>query len=1022
MLLHKEVYGLNIIANSYLGFSSLFQMSAFLLILSYASIVAGVPSVSFPINSQVPPVARVSEIFEFVFSPWTFTSTVQPISYTLTSGPSWLMFDGGLRNIYGTPTEEDVGSFTVTITATDSTGSTDHKANFIVSPEPGPVIGRGIDVQLENLGVRDGKGGLVFFPGQAYEFSFAEDTFGPPGAIKRYEAVSTGNTPLPSWINFDQGRLKFSGTTPDLTSLIAPPQTFDVTLVASDYPGFAGSSVSFQMVVGPHRIFFRDTSFTTNTTAGDQFTYTIPRDFILLDSEPISSEGLSSLSVSGPDWLLFNSTTFTLSGTPPQGTKSTIVNIVARDIFGGEAQAELQINVSSAPTVIFTTEIPDFNVTSGEKFVYSLNRTSFSSKDVKLSAKYKPVVDWITFDSGNLQFRGKAPNDSINVEVLISAQSPGRLSDSRSFDIFVGGGSVSTSTPTRSASDTTIIKTALPTRTGSPQTSNSPDRADMSPEAVSRRRRKRTLIIVLATVLPLFVVCSFLFIWYCASRQKDTDSTSYYSRSTTPIGSSISRPFEQLPQPWAVSSNTPKNSETPRRLSAFGYFTTDGSGRISNGFMSSMMNNDGTILRLGTPPTPPTPPTLLPPAPENIETRSSVEPINFSKHPAVTRTSYPAGPSYSLYPTVSRSNSWRANVHAAVTRPNSQGENDHQQTNPRGLNVCLSRRPSARSNKRHSSMSIKATANRRFSGGIGHGRPSFGGPPGYGIPKRSWRRTTISPSYWVGGRRFRESDDTFETVSTEIFNQIAQIGQMNDVDHPSVRLVDGSPEGADKASHARARGSSPFFAGSATAWRRGSKMHAPPGIKPSRYEEDQDSLINDVIRAMSRENSHTKTIGTYSSLNLPETPMRRYNGAFPSQPSHFATSSSFVNYPVASTAIEEDAFSHVVDENGRRVWYPNHSRESGITAYSRGGSSHYPYEPFEYGVAVTSTRAQGPAAGRPSREEERPSRVLETGRESIPPPRQRAKLVDFTKKRPVSISEEGGEDDKSSFPADMTYL
>lgn len=977
-------------------------MAAFFLFLSYASIVAGVPSISFPINSQVPPVARVSAIFEFAFSPWTFTSDVQPISYTLASGPSWLMFDGITRNLYGMPTQEDVGSFTVKITATDSTGSTDTEATFVVSSEIGPVVGRDIRSQLKNIGEVDGKGGLVFLPGQEYDFSIADDTFAPPGVVKRYEAVSTGNTPLPSWINFDGGRLKFTGTTPKLTSLIAPPQTWDVTLIASDYPGFAGASVSFQIVVGPHRILFEDTSFTTNATVGSQFNYEIPRESILLDNEPIASENLSSISTTATDWLSFDPTTYVLSGTPPQGADTTKVSIVARDVFGGEAQAELEISVLSPPTSIFTTGIPDFNVTSGERFVYSFNRSSFSSKDVKLSVKYKPVtVDWITFDAGNLQFRGKAPNDSLTVEVLVSAQSPGKLSDSRSFNIYVAG-SKSAATSTRSVFGT---GTVVPTHTGSPRDTS--DQLDMSAEAVAKRRRKRTLIIVIATVLPLCVVCSFLFVWYFVSRQKDGDTSSYYSRSATPIGSEISRPLEELPAPWQLSSKI-KGSDLPRRLSTFGYFTTDGSGRISNGFMSSMMSSDGTILRLGTPPTPPTPPTqLLPPAPENIERNSTA--INFSKNPAVPRASY------SLHPALAKSNSRGPAGHPA-----------HQRTSSRGANGRLSRRLSDQSHRRRSSISIKGAVNRRMSSGVGHGRPTFGGPPGYGVPKRSWRRTTITPGFWVGGRGLRESDATFETVSTEIFNQIAQIGQTNSADQPSVRLVGDSPEGsAGKATQARARGSSPFFAGSATAWRRNSKMHTPPPppvFKPSKQQEGgQDSLMEDVIRAMSRENSHTKTIGTYSSLNLPETPIRRYNSAFPS---HFASSSSFGNYRTAGVADGEGEFKHVVDENGQRIWYPNRSRGSGITAYSRGGSSYYPYEPFEYGVAVTSTRAQGPAVGRPSYEEERRAYVPNKGAEPAPPPRPRAKLVDFTKKRPVSISEEGGEDDqnKSSFPGDMAYL
>lgn len=920
------------------------------------------------------------------------------------------MLDSNSRSLYGTPNQDNIGTFEVVITATDPTGSTPHQATLVVSSEPGPVIEKGINTQLKNAGIRNGKGGIVFFPSQPYEFSFSQDTFGPPGSVKQYEAVSTGNTPLPSWINFDQGRLKFSGVTPDLTSLIAPPQSFDVTLIATDYPGFAGPSMSFQIVVGPHRIYFKDTIFTADARSGDLFNYRIPQDAILLDSEPIGLENLSSLSVAGSDWLSFDTNTFLLSGTPPEGVKSSTVDLVARDVFGGEAQAKFQINVSpvNATDSIFTTGIPDFNINGGEDFVYLIDRKTLSTKSVKLSVKYNPDVEWITFDAENLRFQGTAPKNSIKVHILVFAQSIGRLSESRSFSLNIDGDVESVSAlPTKTSTGTTTNQTEAKTtsgsvvRTGSPKAKPPKAKADTNLEDSAKRSRKRTLIIVLATILPLIVVCSFLFIWYFATR-RSTDSISYYSRSTTPIGSDISRPFVQLPQPWTATSSNQKDLEPPRRLSAFGYFTTDGSGRISNGFMSSMMGNDGTILRL---PSPPIHSALLSSTQESPGDCGSAGAINFSQHP-VNRISFPTGPLYSLYPAVDRSNSREKGAHPAVARPNSRRESivlGNHRTGSRGS----SSRPwgaNGRALRRRSSTSVKGN-------GVGHGKSTFGGPPGYGVPKRSWKRTVVSPSHWPGGKRFRESEETFETVSTEIFNQAPQATQKKEVDQPSVRLVDESPEGVEKV-QARARGSSPFFAGSSTAWRRGSKVHSSTGAESN--DGDQD-VIDDVIKTMIRDNSRTKTIGTYSSLNLPETPLRRYNSALPP---HFGASSSFMNYPSRGLIAEEDGtFSNVVDESGQRVWYPKHStRESGVTSYSRGGSSCYPYEPFEYGVAVTSTRAQGPTIGRANIEGEREV--------TIPPlVTQRAKLVDFTKKRPVGISEEGNEEEiKGSFPVDMTYL
>lgn len=44
--------------------------------------------------------------------------------------------------------------------------------------------------------------------------------------------------------------LPFSGEMPDYASLIPPPQTFGIKLIASGVEGFSGSSISFAIEVG----------------------------------------------------------------------------------------------------------------------------------------------------------------------------------------------------------------------------------------------------------------------------------------------------------------------------------------------------------------------------------------------------------------------------------------------------------------------------------------------------------------------------------------------------------------------------------------------------------------------------------------------------------------------------------------------------------------------------------------------------------------------------------------------------
>ncbi|KAG0643848.1 hypothetical protein HOY80DRAFT_287020 [Tuber brumale] len=957
-----------------------------LLFLFFASVAIGAPFVAFPISSQVPPVARAAKPFEFVFSSSTFISDAQPIQFALSDGPEWLQLDSGSRKLYGIPSEKNSGPFKVKIKARDASGeSVDHEAVFIVSTEPGLKVVKTIDSQLEILGPTDGKRGLVFAPGQRYAFSFAPDTFSPRDRIQRYEAVSSENTPLPSWINFDQGTMKFSGTTPDITSLIAPPQTFDITLVASDYPGFTGASVSFKMVIGAHTLYFKDTHMEANATTDSAFTYKIPLESVLLDGTPISLENLTRVSTNASGWLSFDKNTRVLSGIPPPGTEPTTITISAKDAFGGDAEMAININVKSG---VFTFDIPDFNVTSGRDFEHTLNKTLIAAAGVQLSAAYEPAADWISFDPEEFRFSGRAPEDPQSVKIRLSAStSSGDLADSRSLEMLVTEDdkiSISATSATSATKKTSFTSIPTPKDTSRKKTTNAES---------AENNRKKILIIVLATVLPLLVMASFLIIWCCVVRRDNYNS--YAGSSIRPMlltGVDISRPLEPLPQPFGAITVKKKDTSPPLgRLSSFGYFG------ISGGFLASLSSggNGGTVLRLGgspkapAPEPPPRPPAGKAPAPPEGQDRTApLAPVNFSKLASTRRT-----------------------------RPNSQQK--YGRLSRKLSDKSMDRRPSS------------VASSRQFSLAPGNGKLPYGGPPGYGVPKRSWRKSVTNLAQWAGGGRgLRESDGSFETVSTEIFNQIAQIGQVNHLDHPSIRLVGAGSEVSEereRSSFGRPKGSSPFFAGSVNAWRRISKMPLGGMASPREEElEDQESFIDDVIRTISREPSQTRTIGTYSSINPPETPLRRYESTH--RPGNLGASSSFSNlrqYPMGNTGTESNpGFPHMADESSQRVWHPSQSRESGITALSRGTSSYYQYEPIEFGVAVTSAAAkvEGLRISGRSCENVRHSRVSErAGGEGVRP---RAKLVDFTKKRPISTSEDirGDGNIKSSFLGDMVFL
>ncbi|KAL7275986.1 polarity establishment/cellular polarization [Rhizina undulata] len=264
-------------------------------------------------------------------------SDIRPINYNLTDSPAWLKLDGDERRLHGTPSPEDVGVFTARISASDTTGSATHVAYFVVIEEPELKIRKPLDEQLLDIAATDGNGGVILLSGEKFNFTFANDTFEPSQKIRRYEALSTNNSPLPPWVSFHRKRIEFEGSAPELISLNAPPQSFDITLVASDFPGFAGASASFKVIFGLHRFQFSNKTIIVNAAVGEPFNYTLPRETILLDGKLVGDANLTKVSVNASDWLEFDTASLTFTETPTADAVSTKFHIFARDIFGDEA-------------------------------------------------------------------------------------------------------------------------------------------------------------------------------------------------------------------------------------------------------------------------------------------------------------------------------------------------------------------------------------------------------------------------------------------------------------------------------------------------------------------------------------------------------------------------------------------------------------------------------------------------------------------------------------------------------------
>lgn len=167
------------------------------LLFATISLVHAIPQYSFPVNAQVPPLGVVAQPFSFTFSPCTFSYDSPSISYSISNGPSWLSFDASTRTFSGTPQSSDVGNFSLTLNAKDSSGSASGDVIFLVVQDDGVTVGRDVESQLEGFGGVDGQGGIVLNNEKTFTWYFAQDTFKTSNnRVETYYAVSTGLIPV----------------------------------------------------------------------------------------------------------------------------------------------------------------------------------------------------------------------------------------------------------------------------------------------------------------------------------------------------------------------------------------------------------------------------------------------------------------------------------------------------------------------------------------------------------------------------------------------------------------------------------------------------------------------------------------------------------------------------------------------------------------------------------------------------------------------------------------------------------
>ncbi|HMW18189.1 MAG TPA: Ig-like domain-containing protein [Accumulibacter sp.] len=274
----------------------------------------------------------------------------QTLSYsaTLSNGealPSWLSFNSANGVLSGIPRIDQVGNYSIRVTATDLAG-TRISDDFDLAVT---LAQRNHAPRLTNP-VAD----QIYRRDQIFSFQLPRNTFSDidAGDILIYRALQDNGNPLPDWIQFDAATLTFSGHVP--ASQRAPTE---IRIVATDSKGAEATDV-FSIGIDEKTLPPVVATLVADQVAIEDapFSLVLPADEFA-DPESSGALALSASLMDGrslPAWLTFDAATATFSGTPGNGDVGNLqVRVVATEPDGGSVSDLFQLtvqNVNDAPT------------------------------------------------------------------------------------------------------------------------------------------------------------------------------------------------------------------------------------------------------------------------------------------------------------------------------------------------------------------------------------------------------------------------------------------------------------------------------------------------------------------------------------------------------------------------------------------------------------------------------------------------------------------------------------------------
>jgi Ca2+-binding RTX toxin-like protein len=334
----------------------------------------------------------------------------------------------------GTPTNDDVGTLSLKVTATDASDSSvsDDFDVTIVNVNDAPVVANALADQntLED---------------ELYTFTVPADTFADidAGDTLTYSATLADGSALPSWLTFNSDTMTFSGT-PANDNV----GTLSLKVTATDMAGASASDEFDLTVVNVNDAPVVANALADQNTLEDElYTFTVPADtFADIDAGDSMTYNATLADGSAlPSWLTFDPVTQTFSGTPTNDDVGSLsLKVTATDASGESASDDFDltvVNVNDAPFVV--NPLADQTINKCTPFSYVVPADTFKDIDVGDILTYSATLSdgsvlpaWLTFDPDTMTFSG-TPNVTGKLSIKVTATDGSIASVSDTFELDV---------------------------------------------------------------------------------------------------------------------------------------------------------------------------------------------------------------------------------------------------------------------------------------------------------------------------------------------------------------------------------------------------------------------------------------------------------------------------------------------------------------------------------------------------------------------------------------------------------